>query len=48
MSKVSGRSNPAETIGGWMWYVRQFKEKHPTAIIDYKILLQQYMKGVKI
>lgn len=33
---------------GWAAYVAAFKALHPTAIIDYKILLQQYIKGVKV
>lgn len=35
-----------ETTGGWTWYVRMFKEKHPNAVIDYKVLLSQYIKGI--
>jgi len=37
-----------DTIGGWMWYVAQVKAANPTAIIDYKVLMQQYIKGVKL
>lgn len=33
---------------GWMAYVRATKEKYPEAIIDYKVLMQQYIRGVKI
>jgi hypothetical protein len=33
---------------GWTAYVEAFKAKHPTATIDYKILLQQYIRGIKI
>lgn len=41
-------SIPKDTVGGWSWYVAQYKEKHPDEVIDYKVLLQQYIKGVKI
>jgi hypothetical protein len=40
------RSNESPT--GWAAYVAAFKAKHPTAIIDYKVLMQQYIRGVKI
>jgi hypothetical protein len=40
------RNNESPT--GWAAYVVAFKEKHPDAIIDYKVLMQQYIKGVKI
>lgn len=29
---------------GWMAYVRAFQVANPTAIIDYKALLQQYIR----
>ncbi|QNR53791.1 hypothetical protein phiK7A1_001c [Pseudomonas phage phiK7A1] len=41
-------SLPVETVGGWTWYVAQWKEKHPDTKVDYKALLQQYIKGVKL
>lgn len=37
-----------DTQGGWTWYIAQWKEKYPDAVIDYKALLQQYIKGVKV
>lgn len=30
---------------GWVAYVRNFKEKHPDVVIDYKQLMQKYIKG---
>ena len=36
------------TVGGWMWYVQQYKDKHPGESIDYKALMQKYIKGEKI
>lgn len=35
----------ADTPGGWMLFVRAFKEKHPDAILDYKVLMQMYIRG---
>lgn len=37
-----------ESPTGWTAYVRAFKEANPEVIIDYKVLMQQYIKGVKI
>jgi hypothetical protein len=37
-----------DSTTGWTAYVEAFKAKHPTAIIDYKVLLTQYIKGVKV
>lgn len=34
-----------ENPTGWMAYVAAFKAANPTAIIDYKVLMQQYIKG---
>jgi len=36
-----------DTVGGWMAYVQAFKAANPTAIIDYKMLMQQYIRGRK-
>jgi hypothetical protein len=36
-----------ESPTGWTAYVRAYKEKYPEALIDYKALMQQYIKGVK-
>ena len=33
------------TVGGWMWYVGKYKEKYPDTPIDYKALMQRYIKG---
>lgn len=35
-----------ETVGGWTWYIKMFKETHPEVVVDYKTLLQQYIKGI--
>jgi hypothetical protein len=40
------RKNESPT--GWAAYVAAFKAKHPDAIIDYKNLMQQYIKGVPL
>jgi hypothetical protein len=37
-----------ENPTGWTAYVAAYKAAHPDAIIDYKVLMQQYIKGVKI
>lgn len=34
-----------ENPTGWVAYVRNFKEKHPDVVIDYKTLMQKYIKG---
>lgn len=34
-----------ESPTGWTAYVRAYKEKHPEAVIDYKTLMQSYIKG---
>lgn len=34
-----------DTIGGWMWWVAQWKAKHPDQTPDYKAMMQQYIKG---
>ena len=33
---------------GWVAYVRTYKEKHPDVVIDYKVLMKQYIEGVKL
>lgn len=43
---VSRKTTDSPT--GWAAYVAAFKLKHPEAIIDYKVLMQQYIRGVKI
>jgi hypothetical protein len=30
---------------GWVAYCRNFKEKYPDVVIDYKQLMQKYIKG---
>jgi len=35
-----------DTVGCWTWYVRMYKEVHKVEEVDYKALLQQYIKGV--
>lgn len=40
-------SSPKETEGGWMEYVRLWREKNPDGVVDYKALLQQYIKGIR-
>lgn len=34
-----------ENPTGWVAYVRNFKEKYPDVVIDYKQLMQKYIKG---
>jgi hypothetical protein len=33
---------------GWMAYVRAYKEAYPEEVINYKTLMQQYIKGVSL
>lgn len=35
----------ADTPGGWMEFVAAHKAAHPTAILDYKVLMQLYIRG---
>jgi hypothetical protein len=35
----------ADTVGGWMWWVGQWKLKHPDQTPNYKEMMQQYIKG---
>ena len=35
-----------DAVGCWTWYVRMYKEVHKVEEVDYKALLQQYIKGV--
>lgn len=37
-----------ESPTGWTVFVRAYKEKHPDTVIDYKELMKQYIRGVKI
>jgi hypothetical protein len=37
-----------ENPTGWTAYVAAYKAAHPDAIIDYKVLMQQYIKGVAL
>lgn len=30
---------------GWMAFVAAYKAAHPTAILDYKVLMQLYIRG---
>lgn len=34
-----------ESPTGWTAYVAAFKEANPGAIIDYKVLMQMYIRG---
>ena len=34
-----------ESPAGWTAYVAAYKAAHPDAIIDYKMLMQQYIRG---
>lgn len=42
---VTTKSNENPT--GWTAYVAAFKAANPDAIIDYKMLMQQYIRGTK-
>lgn len=33
---------------GWTAYVRAYKEKYPDVVINFKVLMQQYINGVAI
>ena len=38
------------TVGGWMWWVEQYKIAHPDKLLtaaDYKVMMQKYIKGEK-
>jgi hypothetical protein len=37
-----------ENPTGWTAYVTTFKARNPDTPIDYKTLMQQYIKGVKL
>jgi hypothetical protein len=37
-----------ESPTGWTAYVRAYKEKHPDVIVDYKELMKQYIKGIRL
>lgn len=34
----------ANTPGGWMDFVAKYKEAHPGVILDYKVLMQLYLR----
>jgi hypothetical protein len=36
-----------ENPTGWAAFVRNYKEKYPDAVLDYKTLMQKYIKGEK-
>jgi hypothetical protein len=36
-----------DTIGGWSWWCEQYKLAHPEETLDYKTLMQKYIKGEK-
>ena len=35
------------TVGGWSWWCEQYKLAHPQETLDYKQLMQKYIKGDK-
>lgn len=37
-----------ENPTGWVAYVRAYKEKHPDTEVNYKELMQKYIKGESI
>ena len=41
MEGLCMKNNPT----GWMAFVAAYKAKHPTAIFDYKVLMQLYIRG---
>jgi hypothetical protein len=34
-----------DTVGGWSWWVASYKVAHPEETLDYKTLMQKYIKG---
>jgi len=36
-----------DSIGGWMWYVSEWKRSHPDVVPQYKIMMQKYIRGEK-
>lgn len=34
-----------DSTTGWLAFVRTYKEKYPDAVLDYKTLMQKYIKG---
>lgn len=49
MQTLTGESFVAktakDTIGGWSWWVASYKAAHPEETLDYKTLMQKYIKG---
>lgn len=44
---ITIKSNESKT--GWTAYVKAFKEKYgQDVLIDYKVLMQQYIKGIPV
>lgn len=37
-----------ESPTGWTAFVRKWKEKYPDAILDYKVMMQIYIKGNRL
>ncbi|QNO00022.1 hypothetical protein phiPsa267_005 [Pseudomonas phage phiPsa267] len=37
-----------ENPTGWMAYIRKWREKFPLEEPNYKALLQQYIKGIRL
>ncbi|AMR57908.1 hypothetical protein vB_PsyM_KIL5_0008 [Pseudomonas phage vB_PsyM_KIL5] len=35
------------TEGGWSWWITAYKNAHPEEVLDYKVLMQKYIKGEK-
>lgn len=35
------------TDGGWTWWCEQYKLAHPGEVLDYKAMMQKYIKGEK-
>lgn len=33
------------TEGGWGWWIETYKNAHPEEALDYKVLMQKYIKG---
>ena len=33
--------------GGWTWWCNQLKAANPGIVLDYKVLMQKYISGVK-
>lgn len=46
MITIERKNNESPT--GWAAYVAAFKEKYKGSIIDYKVLMQQYIRGIPV